>query len=196
MNKNMKEKIASAYYELVIENGIENTSLSKVGKKAGVNPSLIFHYYDSKEDLISHFFDQVLAESRKVFMFKLDNSLDVYKQFEDYIDNIIVNLKYSKMDSKAYYTCYVLALRNNDYKMKFLEHKKKLFKMLEEIIIFFTESNVIKPGNIKLATSYIEVISDGIANMRDFMESDEDDQSIAAYFKSQLKKNLNYQEKQ
>lgn len=173
MKNNMKDKILEAFYELVIEDGIENSALSKVAKKIGINTSLIFHYYENKEDLVSHFFDYVLARSRDVFCFEDLSSEDIATAFETYI-NRIINLQYSKTDSKAYYTCYVLALRKDEYNKRFLEHKKTLLNILIDTIEYFKSKDVIHPKNVVNTANYLEIITEGIANMRDFQVLDHD----------------------
>lgn len=46
-----KEKILSAARALFVENGFAGTSMGKIAKLAGVNHSLLFHYFGNKENL-------------------------------------------------------------------------------------------------------------------------------------------------
>ncbi len=46
-----RKKILEAAANLFVKNGFDGISISQIAKKAGVNQSLIYHYFESKEDL-------------------------------------------------------------------------------------------------------------------------------------------------
>lgn len=55
MNVRSNEKchrIYQAVVEMVCHNGLHNTPMSKLSKKAGVAVGVIYHYFDSKEEII------------------------------------------------------------------------------------------------------------------------------------------------
>ena len=56
----MKKKILDATYDLIIENGIMETTLKDIALKVGISKGTLYYYYSAKEDLI---FD--VAEDRK-----------------------------------------------------------------------------------------------------------------------------------
>ncbi len=47
-----KTKILEAAEELISKNGLENTTIASIAKKAGVADSLLYQYYKGKEDLL------------------------------------------------------------------------------------------------------------------------------------------------
>lgn len=46
-----RKKILEAAANLFVKNGFDGISISQIAKKARINQSLIYHYFDSKEDL-------------------------------------------------------------------------------------------------------------------------------------------------
>lgn len=82
---NKKHAISHAAIELVYTEGLANTSMSKIAKKAGVSPSTIYVYFDNKDDMLNKLYlyakevfcaalmkhvelsDSVKAISRKIF---------------------------------------------------------------------------------------------------------------------------------
>jgi AcrR family transcriptional regulator len=46
-----RKEIISAFYNVSIKEGLENSSISKVAKEMDINPSLVMHYFNTKEDL-------------------------------------------------------------------------------------------------------------------------------------------------
>lgn len=53
-----REKIIAVAISLFRENGYANTSLSQISRQAGINPSTLYYYFSSKEDLLNGVFDQ------------------------------------------------------------------------------------------------------------------------------------------
>ncbi len=49
--ENKRERILAAARALFVEHGYAGTSMGNIAKQAGVNHSLIFHYFDNKETL-------------------------------------------------------------------------------------------------------------------------------------------------
>ncbi len=55
-----KPAILDALYAVIKQEGFENASIAKVAKKAGVHPSLIIHYFGTKERMVTALVDDVL----------------------------------------------------------------------------------------------------------------------------------------
>ncbi len=53
-----REKIIAVAISLFRENGYANTSLSQISRQAGINPSSLYYYFSSKEELLNSVFDQ------------------------------------------------------------------------------------------------------------------------------------------
>lgn len=87
-----RKKILQAACVLFVKSGFEGVSISEIAKKAGVNQSLIYHYYASKEELWknvkSHFVEAYVNSNDLVFDvtkgLKLILEQIVYSRFEFY----------------------------------------------------------------------------------------------------------------
>jgi len=62
-----KPAILNAFYEVIEDEGFENASVAKVAMKAGVHPSLVIHYFGTKEKMVLELVDQVLATYAALF---------------------------------------------------------------------------------------------------------------------------------
>ena len=51
-----QKRIKAAVVELILREGIDGASVSKIAKEAGVSPATIYVYYTSKEDMLSEVF--------------------------------------------------------------------------------------------------------------------------------------------
>ncbi len=74
---NTAEKILLTARALFVEKGFAATSISDIAKKAGINQSLIYHYFDNKQNLWKRAKSHVLSEYGKFqpFTVKAETSL-------------------------------------------------------------------------------------------------------------------------
>lgn len=61
--KNKKQKIINTAIKLFVKNGVHNTSMQALAKKAGVATGSIYNYFDSKDALIVDVFYSIADES-------------------------------------------------------------------------------------------------------------------------------------
>jgi len=64
--------ILEATLRLISENGFHGTAMSKVAKEAGVSAGIIYHYFDSKDDLM----DELYKHIKRKFGLMINESLD------------------------------------------------------------------------------------------------------------------------
>lgn len=77
-----KMKILSAARKLFSENGYHGASVNDIVHQAGVNKSLLFYYFNSKENLYHQVFRQILDNLRKRFGHIDSSENDVEKRLE------------------------------------------------------------------------------------------------------------------
>jgi AcrR family transcriptional regulator len=64
--------ILDATLRLISENGFHGTAMSKVAKEAGVSAGIIYHYFDSKDDLM----DELYKHIKRNFGLMINESFD------------------------------------------------------------------------------------------------------------------------
>jgi len=63
-----QRRIKNAMVRLILREGIDGTSISKIAKEAGVSPATIYVYYDSKEEMLADAFREY---ARKPYQYLL-----------------------------------------------------------------------------------------------------------------------------
>ena len=66
-----RKEILQTCYELIETNGLEGITLKQIGRKMGVAPSLIMHYFTNKEELIMAVVDYMLEKMDSVYIPRL-----------------------------------------------------------------------------------------------------------------------------
>ena len=59
--------IIKAFYKVARKEGLENASIAKVAAVLDVNPSLVIHYFETKQDLIHGLIEYILERYRLIY---------------------------------------------------------------------------------------------------------------------------------
>ena len=55
-DEDKRQRIKDALVRLILRDGIDGVSVSKIAREAGVSPATIYVYYDSKEEMLAEVF--------------------------------------------------------------------------------------------------------------------------------------------
>ncbi len=162
--KSLKEvrqkEIVKAFYSVSKKEGLENTSIAKVAGHLRVNPSLIIHYFKSKDELILALIDFILERYRRIYKDK--NSIISREKLIEQIDMLFSRKWNSLFDDGVFYSCYALTYRNEKIKNRFREIHEELRLIFANTLENARKNNVIKDVNIKEATDLIFTMVDGV----------------------------------
>ncbi|MCR4673133.1 MAG: TetR/AcrR family transcriptional regulator [Lachnospiraceae bacterium] len=75
-DENKQQRIKDAMVSLILRDGIDGTSISKIAKEAGVSPATIYVYYESKEDMLSEVFREYATAPYRYLMQRLSCEMD------------------------------------------------------------------------------------------------------------------------
>lgn len=130
-----KREIVEGFYTLSIVNGLENTSIAKIGKHLDMPPSLIMHYFPTKDILISSLIDYILEKYLQIYQ----PIIKELEQNESADPALIVETLFSRnwnllFDDGVFYSCYALIFRNDKIKKEYRILHEKLRESLKEIL--------------------------------------------------------------
>lgn len=154
-----KREIIEGFYELAKENGLENTSIAKIGKHLGMPPSLIMHYFPTREILISHLISFILKRLLKIYT-PIIQELRV----QNYTDpHTFVERMFSRdwnllIDDGVFYSCFSLIFRNDRIKKEYRNLHLKLRENLKEIL---DQDEKLKLKDTALLSEQIFVVVEG-----------------------------------
>ncbi len=95
-----KAQIKKVALEIISEEGFQNTSISKIAKRAGISKGLLYNYYESKEDMIREIIFDGMEDLMRSFDPNKDGILtdEEAKYFIDEMFNILKsNIKYWRL---------------------------------------------------------------------------------------------------
>jgi AcrR family transcriptional regulator len=121
--------IIKSFYKVAQREGLENASIAKVADILEVNPSLVIHYFSTKQALIHGLIEYILERYRLLY-----NPENGTSNPEERLIKIIRNLfsrKWNRLfDDGVFYSSYALIFRDKNVK----EHYKKLHDDLRSLL--------------------------------------------------------------
>ena len=124
-----KAQIKEVALEIIFEEGFQNTSISKISKRAGISKGLLYNYYRSKEDMIR----EIIFDGMEKFMSIFDPNKDGIltdeeaRFFVDEMFNILrSNIKYWRLYFSVMLQPRVMLLIQE----KFMEMMEPMMKIL------------------------------------------------------------------
>ena len=67
-----KPDILESYYQVLIQEGLEGTSISKIANRIGIHPSLIIHYFKNKDNMKLELVDLLIEKYQSPAMINSD----------------------------------------------------------------------------------------------------------------------------
>ncbi len=79
--KDVKQKILDTAEMLFAKHGFDATGIELIAKSAGITKSLIYYYFDSKDEILSQLFQDFITESIKIKKYITDNTIADNSQY-------------------------------------------------------------------------------------------------------------------
>ncbi|HLT71177.1 MAG TPA: hypothetical protein VKZ75_00930 [Cyclobacteriaceae bacterium] len=186
--KDVRQKeIIMAFYTVAKKIGLENASLAKVADHMNINPSLIAHYFKTREALLAGLISFTLERYRDIYNIDGQNYSTV-NQLKRLVNNLF-SRKWDKLvDDGVFYSCYALTYRNRKVRKDFMALHNSLRVMLVEALRKAKRHGVITIPNEKQTADVIFVLVEGAYYYLGMVDSKADyDRKIGIYKKQALR---------
>lgn len=162
--KSLKEtrqlEIIKVFYKVAKKEGYENTSIAKIAKVMDINPSLIIHYFETKEDLTYALIDHILERYLLIYTIKQKDAVTL-ADLHHTIDMLFSKKWNLLFDDGLFYTFYALAFREKKIKTKYKTILDSLRLGLANLIEQCNEKKLINVQDPQTTADLIFVLVDG-----------------------------------
>ncbi len=156
-----QKEIVRAFYQLAKKEGLENASLAKTAALININPSLVIHYFKTKEHLVYALTEYILDKYLLIFKVPPRHSGNALDKLLTVLDNIFSNKWNTLFDDSVSYNCYSLTFRNSTIKKKYKNLLDTLRSNLEALIVACKEEGSLSVKDPALTADIIFVLIDG-----------------------------------
>jgi AcrR family transcriptional regulator len=159
--KPLRQKgIIKAFYKVARKEGLENASIAKVAAVLDVNPSLLIHYFTTKQDLIHGLIEYILERYRLLY-----NPENGTHNPRERLIKIIRNLfsrKWNKLfDDGVFYSSYALIFRDRRVKEHYKNLHDDLRTLLKEALQEAKDHDVIDITDVEKTADLVFIFVEG-----------------------------------
>jgi len=161
-----QNEILEHYYQVIVDEGYENASIAKIARHMGIHPSLIIHYFKTKEDmliaLVKEYFFRLAEED--IVKFKTIDNPD--EKFNTFIEGLLNDEKFDNDRYTVGCAIAYLSRRNKKIHDFLFEHRTEMFEFLKNEFSMLMEKKVIKKQDPELLTSFFFALIIGMHDLR------------------------------
>lgn len=181
-----KSEIVKAFYSVAKKEGLANASIAKVAKQAKVNPSLVMHYFNSRDELLLALNDFILERYLTIYQVK-GAQIDTEEKLQDLIKNLFSRKWNRLFDDGVFYSCYAEIYRNQQFRKSFKKLHDQLHQRLKEVLDQACENGILFSTNTGELSENIFALVDGAYYYLGMVDDDEvKEKRIAIYQKLAL----------
>lgn len=157
-----KPDILESYYQVLIQEGLEGASISKIASRIGIHPSLIIHYFKNKEGLKRELVELLIEKYKSPEMLDFEHIADDATRFDALI-NMIFSFKWNRtVDPSVHFGFYYLSLRDEAISERFRVMFKWLRNFLRDQLVQFSEKGIVAVRDAEKAADFIVTLMEGL----------------------------------
>lgn len=132
-----KPKIIESFYQTILDEGFEGASIAKIAARIDMNPTLIIHYFGTKENLTAALVDHVIDLYGKLIKSALSGEQDPKKRLMKLLRTIWSRSYYDKTHISTSHSVLSAGFRNprinRKIKTLYSQYKRLLVKEFSEL---------------------------------------------------------------
>ncbi len=184
MRKNQKAEIRKPeilenYYQVLIEEGFEGASIGKIAKRMHIHPSLIIHYFQTKENMTLELVKALIDRYEALEYLQFDHIKDPRERFRALMDTLF-SFEWSRtLDPGVHFGFYYLSFRNPSVRERFEEMIKRLKDHLVGELERFRARGIVNVDDVRGAADMIVTLIEGLEFHAHFLSEDRPFQEFA-----------------
>ena len=174
MRKNQKAEIRKPeilehYYQVIIKEGLEGASIGKIAKSMNIHPSLIIHYFKTKEKMTVELVDLLIDKYEAPEFLDFSHIHDLKQRFQALMDTIF-SLEWSRtVNPGVHFGFYYLSFRNPVIRERFKGMFKRFKDYLEQELEIYRRAGVIHTPDVETAADVIVTLMEGLEFHANFL---------------------------
>ncbi len=166
-----RREILESYYQVISKNGVEGSSIAKIAKLMGVQPSLITHYFKTKNEMTTALVDFILEKYEEPYFYRIDEAPDYEKRFHMLLDGLFGLDRIRFVDNGAFYSCYSLTFRDPKIREQFKELYDRFRTLLAKELTICMKEDVIGKVDVTNAANVIMSLMEGLGYFEQMLDA-------------------------
>ncbi|MEM6844062.1 MAG: TetR family transcriptional regulator [Bacteroidota bacterium] len=188
LKEDRQKEIIEAFYKVAQQEGVENTSFAKIAKELDITPSLLVHYFNTKEELLLGLIDFIVERYQHIYQLKARKQVSALDHLLAILDNIFSRKWNSLVDDGVFYSCFAVIFRDTRVRSRFKEMTLLLRQWLADAIQDCVDERELEVENVSQVADLIFVISDGAYYFLSMIDDPiEHEERLATYHQQALR---------
>ena len=186
--KSLKEvrraEIIEVFHKVANSQGLHNTSIAMIAEEMEVNPSLIMHYFKSKEDLLFSLIEYIL--NKYLIMYEVNKTLGLLDQLTELLDNLFSTKWDNLVSDHVYYSCYTMVFTDPLIRDKYKQLHDSLRLSLENHLIACKKANLLSIEDPRVTANLIYTILEGVYYYQCMVTGDNQKSEYMSHYKAHV----------
>lgn len=175
-----KAEILENYYQVVIQEGIEGASIGKIADHMNIHPSLIIHYFKTKEQMTLELVELLIEKFEAPHMLHFDHRQDAGQRFNLLFDTIFSQDWSRTVNPSVFYGFYYLSFRNARIRQRFEAMFRRFRDFVLRELTVFQKAGLVQVADLKQAADIIVTLMEGLEFHAGFLADDQHFDRFAA----------------
>ena len=178
-----KPEILEYYYQVIIKEGIEGASIAKGAKMMDIHPSLIIHYFNTKDNMNVELVNTIVEKFNSPHFLKFESIQDLKKRLNKLMDTLF-SFEWSRtVHPGVFYAFYYLSFRNPLIKEQFQKMFINFRNYLAEEFRFYKKAGIINVEDPVKAADIVVTMVEGLEFHAGFLKNGQSFETFAKYSK-------------
>jgi AcrR family transcriptional regulator len=158
-----RREILAAYYETLVAEGLQGASLAKIARRLGVPPSLLIHYFGTKEQMTVELVDYLLEEYREGYGDRLAAIVDPLERLHAIVDTFFDPRYHELLDDSVFYACFYLSLRHPSVRQSYHTLYEATLQLIETAVSGCMAAGLIERDDAHELALVVKALEEGYA---------------------------------
>ena len=129
-----RREMLAAYYEVLLEQGLTGASVAKVAARAGAPPSLLIHYFGTKEQMTIELVDYLLDRYHEAYGARFEGVADPLARLYAIVDALFSVEYHQLLDDRAFYALFYVSLTHPTVRRAFSRVYEESLGLVERAV--------------------------------------------------------------
>lgn len=157
-----KREILENFYKVLRDDGLEGASLARIARSMGVHPSLLIHYFSSKEQMTLALVDYIMERYGGTYLERLTGVSNPGERLGAILDTLFGADWMEHVDLSVFHACHYLGFHHEEISRRFREmyagFKEPLVAEFENLM----EQGAMKRMDAAVAADLVIAMTEGL----------------------------------
>lgn len=162
-----RAQILEAFYRCISKHGLQNSTIKRIAQEAGVQPSILYHYFKNRDELVERLLEKVMEDLTARYVSKIRGCVDPQTRFEKTIDFVYGPEMLDKDLANFLYNCMAELQRRPKIRKSLKQFWQAGRDILSGLIMEIGKTSGLSAAQARDLGDMIFAIQDGLQIQRD-----------------------------